>query len=92
MSGEDFFERFPKLRVKNRVDDRIKGRVGVAQPRQYLEGDVRDARLAECSNDVDAKERHPTYEEDAHDDTYSDGGFVIADVVWRTMVVVQVDV
>lgn len=90
--GEDALERLPELRVEYRVDDRVEGRIGVTQPREDLERDLRYARLAERRHDVDAEERHPAYEEDAHDDADGYGGLVIAHMVRRAVVVVQVNV
>lgn len=92
VGGQDAFERLPELGVEYGVDDGIESRVGVAQPREDLEGDFRDARLAEGGDDVDAEERHPADEEDAHDDAHRHGGFVVAHVIRRAVVVVEVDV
>lgn len=78
---QDAFKRLPELRVEDGVDDRVEGRVAVAEPREYLEGDVRDAGLAEGRHDVDAEERHPAHEEHAHDDTHGDSGLVVAHVI-----------
>lgn len=56
--GQDAFERLPELRVEDGVDDGVEGGVGVAQPREDLEGDFWNARLAEGCYDVDAEKRH----------------------------------
>lgn len=66
VSGQDSFECLSELRVEDGVDDRVERRIGVAQPREDLEGDVRYAGLAECCHDVYAEEGHPAYQEDAH--------------------------
>lgn len=87
--GEDALEGFAELRVEDGVDDGIEGGVGVAQPREDLEGDVRDARLAEGRHDVDAEERHPADQEHAHDDAHRDGRFVVAHVIRRAVVVLH---
>lgn len=87
---QNAFERLPKFGVEYRIDDGIKGGIGIAQPRQYFEGDVRDAGLAKGRDDVDAEERHPADEEDAHDDADRHGRFVVADVIRRTVMIVQV--
>lgn len=91
MGGQNALESLSELRVENRVNNRIERGIRIAQPREYLEGDVRDARLAEGRHDVDAEERHPADEEHAHDDAHGYGGFVVAHVIGRTMVL-HVDV
>lgn len=80
-TGQDALEGLPELGVEYRVDDRVEGRVRVAQPRQDLERLAADARLAECGHNVDAEERHPAYEEDAHYDTDCNGSLVVGHVV-----------
>lgn len=66
VSRQDSFERFAKFRVEDGVDDGVESGVGVAQPGEDLEGDVRDAGLAESCHDVDAEEGDPADEENAH--------------------------
>lgn len=86
---ENSLEGLAKLRVEDGVDDGVEGGVGVAQPRENLEGDVWDARLAEGRHDVDAEERHPADQEHSHDDAHCDGCFVVAHVVRRAVVVLH---
>lgn len=78
---QDLLEGQAEVRVEDGVDDRVEGAVRVAQPCQKLEYDRRDARLAERSDDVHAKEWHPADEEHAHDDAERDGRFVIGHVI-----------
>lgn len=66
----DLFERFPKLGIEDRVDDRVHKTVHVAQPRgQYKDGDARLAVHVQLHahrvHDVAREERHPAYQEDA---------------------------
>lgn len=58
MGCQDTLECFSEFGVEYGVDDRVEGRVRVAQPRQDLEGYVWDARLTEGCHDVDAEEGH----------------------------------
>lgn len=83
---QDALERLAELGVEDRVDDRIEGAVRVAQPREDLERLAADAGLAEGGHDVDAEERHPADEEDAHDDADGDGRLVVGDVIGRRVV------
>lgn len=85
-------KRLPEFRVENRVYDRVERWIRVAQPCEYLECDVWYTGLAEGRHNVYAEERHPADEENTHDDAHGDSGFVVADVVRWTMVVLHVDV
>lgn len=69
VSSEDPLERLPELRVEDGVDDWVEGGVRVAQPGEDLEGDVRDASLAESGDYVYAEEGYPADEEYAHNYT-----------------------
>lgn len=80
-TGQDALEGLPELGIEYRVDDRVEGRVRVAQPRQDLERLASDAGLAEGGHYVHAEERHPADEEDAHYDTDCDGRLVVGHVV-----------
>lgn len=109
-SSQYAFERFAKLRVENRIDDRVEGGVRVAQPSEDFKGDVRYAGFAEGCDDVDAEEwnleliiiikfianisliTYPTNQKYTHDNANSNRGFVIADVIRRTLVIMQVNV
>ena len=84
-SGENAPERQPELEIENGVNDWIKGRVWVAEPGEKFEDDWRNARLAEGSDNIDAKEWHPADEKCAHNNTESDGCFVIRDVITATV-------
>lgn len=86
---QDPLERLAELGVEDRVDDRIEGRVGVAQPGQHLERLRPDAGLAERGDDIYTEERHPADQEHAHDDPDGDGRLVVRDVVRRGRVVRQ---
>lgn len=37
---ENFFERLPKLRVEYGVNDRIEGRIGIAEPGEDFEREI----------------------------------------------------
>lgn len=91
MCGQDPLERLPKLRIKNRINNRIKRGIRITQPRQYFECNIRYASLAECRHNIDAEKWYPTNQEDTHDDSNSNGRLVIAHMIWRTVMVVQVD-
>lgn len=83
--GQDALEGVAKLLVEDRIDDRIEGRVRVAQPGEDLEGLSADAGLAEGGRDVDAEEGHPANEKDAHDYAHRDGRLVVGYVIRRTV-------
>lgn len=89
MRGQDAFKRLPKFGIEDGVDYGIEGRVGIPQPREYFEGYVGYAGLAEGRHDVYAEEGHPADEEYAHDDAHGDCGFVVAHVIRRAVVVVE---
>jgi len=80
--GQDALEGVAELLVEDRVDDRIEGRVRVAQPGEDLEGLATDAGLAEGGRDVHAEEGHPADEEHAHDHAHRHGGLVVGNMVW----------
>lgn len=84
--GQDALEGVAELLVEDRVDDRIEGRVRVAQPGEDLEGLAPDAGLAEGGRDVHAEEGHPADEEHAHDDAHRHGGLVVGHMVRRAVV------
>lgn len=79
--SQDALEGVAELLVEDRVDDRVEGRIRVAQPGEYLEGLAPDAGLAEGRCDVDAEEGHPADKEHAHDHAHRHCGLVIGDVV-----------
>ena len=56
---QDSAERVPEVRVEDGVDDRVEGRVGVAEPGQDLEGERRDALLADAVDHVHDEEGSP---------------------------------
>lgn len=56
---QDALECLPEFRVKYAVNDGIKSRVGVPEPREDLEGCLSYAGLAEGRHDVDTEKRHP---------------------------------
>ncbi len=66
-----------KLRIKNRVDNRVESAIGIPEPRQHFEYRGRDAVLAQPRDDVDDEERRPTEEEHAHDDADRDRRFML---------------
>lgn len=66
-----FLERFSKLAVEVRVDDRVERRVEVADPEEKVDDDAGKAGTgfaAHVNHDVDAEEGQPADEEGAHDD------------------------
>ena len=79
--GEDLLKGQPEVQIEDGIDDGVEGAVGVAEPGEYFEDDGRDAGLAESGHDVDAEERDPADQEDAHDDAQRDGRLVVRDVV-----------
>ena len=83
MRCQDPAKSFPEFGVKYGVNNGIEGRVGVAQPCEYLEYNARYAGLAESGHDIDAEEWHPAYQKDTHDDPYRYGSFVVRHVIWR---------
>jgi hypothetical protein len=62
---DDFLEGEPEVSREEGVDDRIDGRVAVAQPEQDGKDQVRDAVLAERPHQVDGEEGQPTEDEAA---------------------------
>jgi len=70
-------ESLSELRVKYGVYNGIEGRVGIAQPREYLEHNARYAGLAEGCHNIDAEEWHPAYQKDTHDDSDRYGSFMV---------------
>lgn len=83
--GQNALESIPEFLVENRVYDRIKGRVRVSQPGEYLKGLSPNARLAERGRNVHTKERHPAYKKHAHYHAHCDSGLVIRDVIRRAV-------
>lgn len=83
--GQNTFEGVAKFLVENRIDYWIEGRVRVAQPGEYLEGLSANAGLAKGGRDVHTEERHPAYQEHAHNDAHSHRCLVIRHVIRRTV-------
>ncbi len=77
LTGQDLLKCEPKFQIENGVDDWIESRIGVAEPCEEFEDDGRDARLAECGNNVDAEERYPADEKHSHDDSKSNSSLFI---------------
>ena len=59
---QDPAKRVPEVRVEDGVDDRVEGGVGVAEPGQDLEGERRDAFLANAVDHVHDEEGSPERE------------------------------
>ena len=59
---QDPAKRVPEVRVEDGVDDRVEGGVGVAEPGQDLEGEGRDAFLANAVDHVHDEEGSPERE------------------------------
>ena len=62
LHGEDPLECVSEICVEDRVDHRVERRVGVAEPGQDLEGQRRDALLADPVNYIHDEERGPVKE------------------------------
>ena len=56
---QDSAEGVSEIGVEDRVDDRVEGRVRVPEPGQDLEGQRRDALLADPVNHIHDEERSP---------------------------------
>jgi len=72
--GEQVFEGATKVDVKDGVDDRIDGRIYVAEPHDGVDDAVvcgRRTALAERKYDVHDEERKPADDERSHDDDHS---------------------